>query len=119
MTLNHAGGFLGHVLYKEMSEEIPRVGPGDGRGLPEHLRADFEKLDGDSASTQIARARIAPMLLFLFRVDPGWTRRVMLRRMNLQNPERFDHHLCEAYIWSPRWRSEQRRVGKECSERVY
>src|SRR3546814_8660836 len=63
MTLNHAGGVLGHVLYKEMSEEIPRVGPGDGRGLPEHLRADFEKLDGDSASTQIARARIAPMLL--------------------------------------------------------
>src|SRR3546814_15609066 len=59
MTLNHAGGVLGHVLYKEMSEEIPRVGPGDGRGLPEHLRADFEKLDGDSASTQIARARIA------------------------------------------------------------
>src|SRR3546814_5332039 len=25
MTLNHAGGVLGHVLYKEMSEEIPRV----------------------------------------------------------------------------------------------
>src|SRR3546814_3710532 len=85
-----------------MSEEIPRVGPGDGRGLPEHLRADFEKLDGDSASTQIARARIAPMLLFLFRVDPGWTRRVMLSRMNLQNPDRFDHHLWEAYLWSPR-----------------
>src|SRR3546814_18370280 len=86
-----------------MSEEIPRVGPGDGRGLPEHLRADFEKLDGDSASTQIARARIAPMLLFLFRVDPGWTRRVMLSRMNLQNPDRLDHHLWEAYLWRPRW----------------
>src|SRR3546814_17470881 len=86
-----------------MSEEIPRVGPGDGRGLPEHLRADFEKLDGDSASTQIARARIAPMLLFLFWVDPGWTRRVMLSRMNLQNPDRFDHHKWEAYLWSPSW----------------
>src|SRR3546814_14058619 len=84
MTLNHAGGVLGHVLYKEMSEEIPRVGPGDGRGLPEHLRADFGKLDGDSASTQLVRANIAQMLLFLFRVALSWTRRVKTGRASFR-----------------------------------
>src|SRR3546814_17463252 len=74
MTLNHAGGVLGHVLYKEMSEEIPRVGPGDGRGLPEQLRADFEKLDGDSASTQIRweERSVGKELVSTYR--SGWSR---------------------------------------------
>lgn len=102
MTLNHAGGVLGHVLYSEMASYIPRVGPGDNPGLPKNLRSAFEAFDADDPAAKLARVRVAPMLFLLFRIDPAWTARVLLSRMDVEEPERFDPYLWEGFLWSPR-----------------
>lgn len=114
MTLNHAGGLLGSVLYNEMAEYIPRVGPEDHPGLPRQLYSDFRKIaDDENPSAKLARVRMAPMLLFLHRIDPEWTARALLSRMDPDNRETFDPHLWEGYLWHARWSDDLLLVIKE------
>lgn len=105
MTLNHAGGILGSVLYDEMAEYIPQVPPaGENPGLPRQLRADFETIaEGDGPSAKLARVRMTSMLHILFRIDPNWTARALFNRMNLDDTITFDPYLWEGYLWSPRF----------------
>ena len=104
LTLNHAGGILGNIIYSEMAEYIPQVAPaGESPGLPRQLRPDFEKFaDDDSSSAKLARVRMAPMLYALYGIDPDWTARTFFSRMDLDHTTTFDPHLWEGYLWSPR-----------------
>jgi hypothetical protein len=103
LTLNHAGGLLGGVLYDEMAEYIPRIAAGEHPGLPGQLQSDFEWIaEDDSASAKLARVRMAPMLVVLYRIDPDWTARSLLRRMDSRDEGSFEPHLWEGYLWSPR-----------------
>ena len=105
MTLNHAGGILGSVLYNEMAEYIPQLpSSSESPGLPRQLRADFEKIaEGGSPSAKLARVRMASMLHILYRIDPDWTARALFSRMNLDDSITFDPYLWEGYLWSPRF----------------
>ena len=104
LTLNHAGGVLGIVLYNEMAEYIPQVPVGEHRGLPRKLRIDFEKIaEGGSPSAKLARVQMASMLYVLHRIDPEWTARALLSRMDLDDSNTFDPHLWEGYLWHARW----------------
>ncbi len=104
LTLNHAGGVLGSVLYSELADYIPQVAEGEHPGLPKQLRPDFEKIaEGDGASAKLARVRLAPMLYVLHRIDPTWTARALLSRMDLDDSETFDPYLWEGYLWHARW----------------
>ena len=104
MTLNHAGGVLGNVLYSEMADYIPRVGADEHPGLPKQLRPDFEKIaKGESSSAKLARVRMAPLLNVLYRIDPEWTERALFNRMDLDEDTTFDPHLWEGYLWHTRW----------------
>ena len=102
--LNHAGGILGYILYEEMAGCIPNVSAGENPGFPSWLRLDFEKIAAeDHSSAQLARVRIAPMLAFLYRIDPDWTGRAFFRRMDPDDEAVFDPHLWEGYIRFGRW----------------
>ena len=102
--LNHTGGILGYILYEEMAECIPKVSAGENPGFPNWLRLDFEKIAAeDHSSAQLARVRIAPMLDFLYRIDPDWTGRAFFRRMDPDDEAVFDPHLWEWYIRFGRW----------------
>ena len=104
MALNHSGGILGEVLYKEVAERIPTVSPGQNAGFPRLLRLDFERLvESEDPSAKLARVSMAPMLFALFRMDPDWTRRTFFVRMNPADRERFEPHLWEAYFFRVRW----------------
>lgn len=99
-ALNHSGGVLGAVLYSEIAEEIPKVGPGDNPGFPTHLRKDFyELVENESPSAKLARVQIAPMLWALYRIDPEWTERTFFKRMDMDDEDSFDPFLWEAYFW--------------------
>ena len=114
MTLNHAGGVLGNILYDEMAEYIPHVLAGENPGLPRQLRSDFDKIaEGESPSAKLARIRLAPMLYVLHRIDPEWTRRALLGRMDVDDSESFDAHLWEGYLWHARWSDDLLVVIKE------
>lgn len=102
-TLNHAGGVLADILYGEMAEYIPQVTAGEHPGLPRQLRPDFEKIaHNGSPSAKLARVCMAPMLYVLYRIDPEWTARALLSRMDLGNAEDFEPHLWEGYLWHAR-----------------
>ena len=103
MTLNYAGGILGSILYKEMVGCIPNVSAGENPGIPSWLRPDFEKIATEDPSAKLARVRIAPMLVTLYRIDPDWTNRAFFSRMNPDDKAAFDPHLWEGYFWSARW----------------
>ena len=103
LTLNHAGGLLGGILYDEMTEYVPQVSAGENPGLPRQLRSYFEKIaDSESPSAKLARVRMASMLFWLLRIDQEWTERVLLRRMDPDNADAFDPFLWEGYLWNPR-----------------
>ena len=97
--LNHAGGILGYILYEEMAGCISNVSAGENPGFPSWLRLDFEKIAAeDHSSAQLARVRLAPMLAFLYRIDPVWTERAFFHRMNPDDEVSYDPHLWEGYI---------------------
>ena len=97
--LNHAGGILGYILYEEMAGCILKVSAGENPGFPSWLRLDFEKIAAeDHSSAQLARVRLAPMLAFLYRIDPAWTERAFFYRMNPDDEASYDPHLWEWYI---------------------
>lgn len=103
-TLNHAGGILGKVVYDEMASYISHVAPREHPGLPRPLRADFEMIaESDGASARLARVRLAPLLYILNRVDPDWTRRALLDRMDPDQSETFEPFLWEGFLWNPKW----------------
>ena len=103
-ALNHAGGVLGNILYREMVELIPRVSHGQTPGIPSELCTDFEKIAAeDHPSAKLARVRIAAMLVFLYRIDPDWTERAFFCRMNPDNESTFEPRLWEGFLWSARW----------------
>ena len=103
MTLNHAGGILGEILYAELSEHVPSVSAGQNPGIPQLLQGDFECLaENNHPSAKLARVRIAPMLFALYRIDPDWTKRTFFRRMDPDNLETFDPYLWEGYFWYAR-----------------
>ncbi len=103
MTLNYAGGVLGSVLYNEMADYAPIISPDENPGLPTAIRKDFEKItDGVSFSAVLARARMAPMLFILFRVDSEWTINTFLKRMDLDDEEHFESILWEGFLWNAR-----------------
>jgi hypothetical protein len=104
MTANHSGGILGSILYDETAEYIPTVpAVGQSPGLPRQLGPDFRRIsESESLSARLARMRMAPMLFILYRIDPQWTERAFLSRMN-PDSTRFDPLLWEGYFWSPRF----------------
>ena len=103
MTLNHPGGILGSVLYDELAEFIPNVSVGEQPGIPHQLRSQFGKIETEeNPSASLARIRLAPMLVWLFRIDAHWTTRALLARMNSEDVDRFDKYLWYGYLWNPR-----------------
>ena len=98
MSLNHAGGILGRVLYDELLECVPDVTAKKKLGFPRRLRANFKCLaEFDHPSARLARVRIAPRLSILYHIDPEWTERAFFRRMD---PDKglFDPYLWEGYF---------------------
>lgn len=103
MALNHAGGVLGNIIYSEMAEYIPQAAAGEHPGLPRQLSPDFEKIaEDDSPTAKLARIGMVPMLYIFYRIDPEWTRRALLRRMDLDDSDVFDPHLWEGFLWNAR-----------------
>ena len=102
-TLNCAGGVLGKVLYNELTLFLPRVSAEESPGLPIRFRPYFEKIEAEHTSAKLARVRIVPMLVFLFRVDRDWTKRTFFHRMNPDDEASFDRYLWEAYFRFGRW----------------
>ena len=103
MTLNHAGGILGEILYAELSEHFPSISAGQNPGIPNLLQRDFECLaENDHPSAKLARVRLAPTLFALYRIDPDWVERTFFCRMDPDNLETFDPYLWEGYFWYAR-----------------
>ncbi len=103
MTLNHAGGILGNILYDELSEYIPRVEVGKNYGFPRQLKQDFLYIaENENPSAKLARVRLAPMLFVLYRIDPAWVEHTFFLRMNPEDEETFDPYLWEGYLWYSR-----------------
>ena len=103
MTLNHAGGILGNVLYEELSERISKVVTGQNPGFPKRLQPHFELLtNNDHPSAKLARVRLAPWLFALYQINPDWTAQTFFSRMNPEDEVMFDPYLWEGYFWYSR-----------------
>ena len=103
MTVNHAGGILGNVLYKELTEYYPKIAPAQNLGFPRWLIHRFRCIaDSETPSAKLARVRLSPMLYVFFRIDPGWTERTYFDRMNPTIEDRFDQFLWEGFFWHSR-----------------
>ena len=103
MTLNHAGGILGNILYEELSEYIPLVEAGQNYGFPRQLKQDFLCIaKNENPSAKLARVRLAPMLFVLYRIDPAWVEHTFFLRMDPEDGETFDPYLWEGYLWYSR-----------------
>ena len=103
MTLNHAGGILGNILYDELSEYIPLVEVGKNCGFPRLLKQDFLYIaENDNPSAKLARVRLASMLFVLYRIDPAWVEHTFFLRMDPEDEETFDPYLWEGYLWYSR-----------------
>ena len=103
-SINHAGGILGEILWKELADRIPipKVSVGENPGFPEPLRSDFERIaENDQPAGKLARVKLAPHLIWLYRIAPDWTERAFFRRMDIDD-EAFDPYLWEGYLWNPR-----------------
>ncbi len=99
MTLNHAGGILGNVLYNELLRFIPEVAPEQNLGFPEQLRQEFEIIAvNEFPSAKLARVRLAPMLYILYRIDPNWTERTFFHRMDPDDNKKFEQFLWEGFL---------------------
>ena len=103
MTLNHPGGILGNVLYRELTEYFPEVTPAQNAGFPRLLRLKFKCIaEGETPSAKLARVRLSPMIFVLFRIDPDWTNRTFFDRMNPTIVDDFDPFLWEGFFWFSR-----------------
>ena len=103
MTLNHASGILGIVLYEELTELIPNVAAGQGPGFPEQVKPRFNLLTNNNhPSAKLARVRLAPMLFALYRISPEWTNLTFFIRMDPEDEAKFDPFLWEGFFWYPR-----------------
>ena len=97
-ALNHAAGILGEILWKELVEYVPKVSVGENPSFPERLQTDFDRIaEEDCPSGKLARVSLAPMLIWLYRIDPDWTRGAFFCRMD---PEKagFEPYLWEGYF---------------------
>ncbi len=102
-AINYAGGILGEILWKELTDIIPKVSAGENPGFPEPLRPDFERIaENNQPAGKLARANLAPYLIWLYRIDPDWTKRAFFRRMDIDDGKAFDPYLWEGYLWNPR-----------------
>ena len=103
MTLNHAGGLLGNVLYEELTELIPNVAAGQSPGFPKQVKPRFNLLtDNKHPSAKLARVRLAPMLFALYRINPEWTNQTFFIRMDTEDEAKFDPYLWEGFFWYSR-----------------
>lgn len=103
-AINHAGGILGEILWKELTDIIPKVSAGENPGFPEPLRPDFERIaEDDRPAGKLARVNLAPHLIWLYRIAPDWTERAFFRRMDIDDGKAFDPYLWEGYLWNPRY----------------
>ena len=103
MTVNHAGGILGNVLYKELTEYYPEITPAQNPGFPRWLIHRFRCIaDSETPSAKLARVRLSPMLFVFFRIDPDWTKRTYFDRMDPTNEVKFDPFLWEGFFWHSR-----------------
>jgi len=101
-TLNHASGIIASILIAVMADYHPRVFVGKTYGMPKPLIPFFEAIgDGDTFAAKLGRIRCAASLLYLYRVDPQWTRTSLIDRMMPDTPK-FESTLWEGYLWSPR-----------------
>ena len=106
-SLNHAGGILGEVLYAELADDIPSVGARQNPGVPSRLREEFALMgEGDSLSCRLARVSMAVRLVELYRIDPTWTDKALLRRMGGEPGE----CVVEIGLWEGYF------AGRQCSE---
>ena len=102
-AINHAGGILGEILWKELTDIIPKVSAGENPGFPEPLRPDFERIaEDDRPAGKLARVNLAPYLIWLYRIAPDWSERAFFRRMDIDDGKAFDPYLWEGYLWNPR-----------------
>ena len=100
MTVNHAGGILGNVLYNELTEYYPEIAPAQNPGIPRLLIRRFRCIaDSETPSAKLARVRLSPMLFVLYRVDPDWTKRTFFDRMDPTDEVKFDPFLWEGFFW--------------------
>ena len=100
MTVNHAGGILGNVLYKELTEYYPEIAPAQNPGFPRWLIRRFKCIaDSETPSAKLARVRLSPMLFVFYRIDPDWTERTFFGRMDPTDEDRFDPFLWEGFFW--------------------
>ena len=103
MTVNHAGGILGNVLYKELTEYYPEIAPAQNPGFPRWLIRRFKCIaDSETPSAKLARVRLSPMLFVFYRIDPDWTERTFFGRMDPTDEDRFDPFLWEGFFWHSR-----------------
>lgn len=102
-AINHAGGILGEILWKELTDRISKVSAGENPGFPEPLRPDFERIaKDDHPSGKLARVNLSQWFIWFYRIDPGWAERAFFRRMDIENEKAFDPYLWEGYLWNPR-----------------
>ena len=101
-ALNHTGGILGEVLWKELVEYVPKVSVDENPGFPERLQTDFQRISGeDHSSGKLARVSLVPRLIWLYRIDPDWTERTFFRRMDPSDKQAFELYLWQGYFWYP------------------
>ena len=99
MTVNHAGGILGNVLYIELTEFYPEIAPAQKPGFPRWLINRFEYIaDSETPSAKLARVRLSPMLFVFYRIDPNWTERTFFDRMDPTDESKFDLYLWEGFF---------------------
>ena len=106
-ALNHAGGILGEILFAELADDIPNVGPRQNPGLPRRLREEFALIgEGESLSCRFARISMAARLVELYRIDPTWADNALLSRMGNES----GGSVGEAGLWEGYF------AGRQCSE---
>ena len=106
-ALNHAGGILGEVLFAELADDIPNVGPRQNPGLPRRLREEFALVgEGELLSCRFARVSMAARLVDLYRIDPTWADNALLSRMG----NKSGGSVSEVGLWEGYF------AGRQCSE---
>ena len=99
MTLNHAGGIMGNILYMELKEYHSKESVVQNTGFPKQLIREFKCIaDDDALSAKLARARLSSVLFELFRIDPEWTERSFFDRMDCSDKDKFEPYLWEGFF---------------------
>lgn len=101
-ALNHAGGVLAEIIMKALGEIYPTVQQGEIYEIPEGLLPLMEMIaEENTYVAQLARVMLAPHMLYLYRLSPDWTQRILIARM-APGEEGFEPSIWSGYLWSPK-----------------